>query len=86
MNLVHPQPSHITNTLVLITKQFIFHLRCLQQSYCVQLLENEIELMYLLEENIARQRHGLAKHSARWSCIHEVPEYNEIELTTDIIE
>lgn len=78
-NLVHPKPASVVNMLVLITKQFIYRNRCASQLPNSNALIAEIEQIYKIEYNIAKENGKLVKHYQKWSQLYKNLEMSEHE-------
>ena len=68
-NHLHPKPQHIINFLTLVTKQFIFRTKCLNQKITWNKLCNEFKLIENIELHNAIRSKNIGKHMKKWSPI-----------------
>lgn len=61
-SLIHDNPSNVVNFLCTITKQFIYRSRCIKAKMMPDLLLQDIENIYKLEENIAIRKNKWNRH------------------------
>lgn len=80
LGTLHPKPGHIANFLVLIVKQYLFRCRCSGVKPYAKQIEYEIDIMYEIENFIARSKWLYTRHSEKWSPIRIVP-----DLYTNIV-
>ena len=59
-------PKRIENVIVLITKQYIYKMRCIQKAPSIQALENVIKLCKNVEAEIAQAKGKLDAHAQKW--------------------
>ena len=71
-NLVHEQPQHICNFIALITKQYIFRCKCLNEKPNIHELNIEIDNMYEIELYNARKNNMVSKHVKKWSPVKDI--------------
>ena len=65
LNLVHEKPHHVSNFLVLITKQIIFANKCLGMKTNFQQVLYKIVEMYKIEKYNALSTNSLSKHMVK---------------------
>lgn len=71
-NTVHPKSSSVINFLVLITKQYIYRLRCMSARPTPNAVCLEIEKIYNIELCIAQKKQKLRKHAQKWSLLKDI--------------
>ena len=72
------KPKSVVNFIVLVTKQYIYRLRCQGMRPTVNGLQNEIKLMYNIEQIEAIQNVRLSKFKKRWSPVNIDQDINNI--------
>ena len=66
---IHDKPQHVVNYLVIIIKQYIYSLRCLNQTPSIAGMKNVIEKQYNVEYFIAKTEHVESKFHRKWKPI-----------------
>ena len=67
LNTVHPHSKHITNFLVLVTKQYIYACKCQRVPYNFKDAINRFENIYYLERYNASKNNRLFQHETKWA-------------------
>ena len=67
LNLVHDNPTHITNLLLLISKQYMYYCKCIGKIFSCKELLIRIESMYQIELYNYSKDHKRRKHLLKWS-------------------
>ena len=70
LNNVIEKPQHIFNTLILLTKQYLYRKRCLKNIPNIGELQKEIITTHNVEKYLAIQKGSLYKHSKKWSPVN----------------
>ena len=65
-NQVHPKATHVVNTIVLLVKQYIYHIRCQRKELSVENVTKEIYMMHSYELYFAKAKQRLHKHRIKW--------------------
>ena len=65
-NLVHQSVKHIANTIVLITKQYIYRCKCENKAYDINILVTIIEKIYQMERYNAIRDSKIHIHDKKW--------------------
>ena len=53
-NTVHVKTNHVINTVVLIVKQMLYRLKCLEQKQSIDQIMVELNTFYYIEKHNAR--------------------------------
>lgn len=81
-NIAHPNSAHIVNSLVLITKQYIYRIRCVMGTLRFVDIINEYETIEKYERHYAGINRKMSKHYRKWATMSE--EY--VEALMDMVE
>ena len=65
-NCVHNSPKHVSNLIVLITKQYIYAQRCKRKSLNFNELLRRIKLTESIEKYIAQKNNCIVTHHKKW--------------------
>ena len=68
-NIAHNKPKHITNVLLLITKQYIYRKRCLSKKPSILELQKEISRTYFVELYRAKENNQISHFQKKWSPV-----------------
>ena len=68
-NLVHEKPDHIVNFIVLMVKQILYRLKCLEQKPTIDCVLVELNTLYYIEKHKARITRGLTKFVKSWETV-----------------
>ena len=69
-NLVHPKKGHIINTIVLLTKFYLYRCKCQMSKPSVFELYNEILLMQNIEQYNATKTNRIKKNELKWQPLN----------------
>ena len=67
LNRIHKSRNHAINFICLVTKQYIYKTRCLQQEINFKALRSQIKSVETLEKYIAVKNMRLRVHEKKWS-------------------
>ena len=70
LNNVHPNPYHVTNFLVLVTKQYIYRCKCMGNDIMFKNLKLEINNMREIEKYNAAKNNEIQSYRKKWSIIN----------------
>ena len=86
-NLIIPcKPQHVKNFLCLVTKQYIYKKRCLQQNVNFQELRQTIVQIRSIEKFTAVKNNRLKKHCIKWGQTVEQEQEDPNEIINSCIE
>ena len=63
------KPEAAENTIILITKQYVYRCRCMGQKIRTLALSNYIQMYQKIEEQIARNANKLSFHNKKWQTV-----------------
>ena len=75
-NLVHENPAHVCNFLVLVVKQLIYRMKCQNKPLLFEVVRNEIYLVHKIEEYNAKRKNLIRKHNKKWSPVRQLLLYD----------
>ena len=70
MNNSNDKMNHVSNFIVLITKQYIYRYKCFNKIPNINGLKNEIRNHYYIEEYIAKKELKIEKHKKKWENVN----------------
>ena len=82
-NMVHPQPKHLVNCVILAAKQYMYRSRCFRKELNIQAFIHEIPQMYKYELYYAKQTSKLSKHISKWYPDNQNQLYNSNNVDTN---
>ena len=83
-NLIHANPAHIANFVVLLAKQYMYAARCQQQEIVKSVFEDKVRMCQKLEFKIAIKNDKLNKHIKKWCNLKCVQDGTTCPIPTQI--